>query len=625
MHLSSAQHSQPAVVGAARLNGASVRPANGAATSQPPVLCEPGIDWTAWRQHVAGRQSPVALKKFFVGRAPALGWGLDALPDQFGEQDRDFVSLANKAERGEAAALARLRSLVPQGSTGDAAIVDQPRSAIAQAIGRLAFARALPALSRVVEAEAWFVLLNQLIQSSAPSNGHDATVLTAQLLHGELPLTLAYLFPELPDGASLLTRGWQAVERALDRYVNEEGTLPDVELACWPALAASWTRSRMMGENAGCASLSASSAARYQQLLGHLWRLRRPRGGYAFSPDAPTTTQAADDSFWRAARCYAAAGQRALIRTELKDGSPAGKAGRPASRSLASAPAPAMESEAAGLAILRPSWATSDRLVVDYRGGDLRCELVAGGDVLLSGACGLALSLDGVSLTQEAAWEQVCWVSDDDADYLELQLSFSHEVRVQRHLLLAREDRFLFWADAVLGSTPGMLDYHCMLPLADGIAFQPAADTREGYLTGRRRRAAVLPLALAEWREEPSAGRLAAGQRGLELSQMATRARALFAPLWIDLHPRRLARAVTWRRLTVVEDRSIQPSDVAAGYRVAVGREQWLFYRSLDACGNRTVLGHNLITEFFAGRFGREGVAEPLMEIEAANDGSATP
>lgn len=285
-----------------------------------------------------------------------------------------------------------------------------------------------------------------------------------------------------------------------------------------------------------------------------------------------------------------------------------------------------MESEAASLAVLRPSWVTSDRLVVDYRGSDVRCELIAGREVLLSGVCRLALSLDGVPLTPEGSWEEVCWVSDDDADYLELQLSFDREVRVQRHLLLARDDRFLFWADAVLGKTAGKIEYQCTLPLAKGIAFQSVAETREGYLTGRQRRATVLPLALPEWREEPSAGRLAAGQCGLELFQSTSSARALFAPLWIDLHPRGQTRPVTWRRLTVAEDRSIQPLDVAAGYRVAAGREQWLFYRSLDACGNRTVLGHNLITEFFAGRFGRQGVAEPLMEIEpTSNDGSATP
>lgn len=77
---------------------------------------------------------------------------------------------------------------------------------------------------------------------------------------------------------------------------------------------------------------------------------------------------------------------------------------------------------------------------------------------------------------------------------------------------------------------------------------------------------------------------------------------------------------VTWRQLTVAEDRLIVPRDVAVGYRVQIGRAQWLFYRSLAECGNRTLLGQNLVSEFLAARFGRNGIAEPLMEIEATPD-----
>ena len=48
------------------------------------------------------------------------------------------------------------------------------------------------------------------------------------------------------------------------------------------------------------------------------------------------------------------------------------------------------------------------------------------------------------------AVEPLCWVSDDDVDYLELEIEFGEGLRVQRHLLLARHDRFLLLADAVL-------------------------------------------------------------------------------------------------------------------------------------------------------------------------------
>ncbi|MEX0714781.1 MAG: hypothetical protein WD278_20765 [Pirellulales bacterium] len=60
----------------------------------------------------------------------------------------------------------------------------------------------------------------------------------------------------------------------------------------------------------------------------------------------------------------------------------------------------------------------------------------------------------------------------------------------------------------------------------------------------------------------------------------------------------------------------VQPADPAVGYRVQVGRQQWLIYRSLAERGNRTVLGHNLISEFLVARFDRQGKVEPLLEIE---------
>ena len=60
----------------------------------------------------------------------------------------------------------------------------------------------------------------------------------------------------------------------------------------------------------------------------------------------------------------------------------------------------------------------------------------------------------------------------------------------------------------------------------------------------------------------------------------------------------------------------VQPADVAVGYRVAVGRKQWLVYRSLAEPGNRTLLGHNLISETLVARFHRNGRVEQLIEVE---------
>jgi hypothetical protein len=235
---------------------------------------------------------------------------------------------------------------------------------------------------------------------------------------------------------------------------------------------------------------------------------------------------------------------------------------------------------------------------------------------LWSGAWDTQVRANGQILQPRGAWEHVCWESNDEIDYLELSLQLADEVTVERHMLLARRDRFLLVADAVSGIQLATFEYRATLPLAAGTTFQGEVETREGSLVvDKRARARVLPLALGEWRAARARGNLRAGTRGLELVQTAE-GQGLFAPLFVDLDPRRIKKPLTWRQLTVAEDRAIVPADVAVGYRVQVGKSQWLVYRSLDTPAIRTVLGKNLMHELLVARFHSGGRVETLLEIE---------
>jgi hypothetical protein len=238
-----------------------------------------------------------------------------------------------------------------------------------------------------------------------------------------------------------------------------------------------------------------------------------------------------------------------------------------------------------------------------------------GKDRLLSGQWSLDVSLDGAPVAAKGEWSETCQVSDDDVDYLELELHLDRGLRVQRHVALARKDRFLFLADAILGSQRGSLEYRTLLPLCPDVAFLADREAREGMIMGRKPRANVLPLALPEWRADNRVGELTATEGGLELRQLM-QGRSLFAPLFLDLDRPRLGRPLTWRQLTVAHLLEVEPADVAAAYRVALGRKQWLIYRSLTPSRNRTVLGHNLSTEFLIARFQRSGEVESIVEIE---------
>jgi hypothetical protein len=199
-----------------------------------------------------------------------------------------------------------------------------------------------------------------------------------------------------------------------------------------------------------------------------------------------------------------------------------------------------------------------------------------------------------------------------------LELKLSGGWKLQRQFALVREDRLLLLADALLGSESGergAIEYRLALPLDAGVRFVPAEESNEGFLEADKRFGLVLPLALPEWRAQRWPGNLAV-ETGRLVYSLKAEGRALFAPLLFDLKPSRAKQPYTWRRLTVAQDLHVSPADAAVGYRVQLGKRQWLIYRTLAAAAPRTVLGQHLSTDFYFGRFGQDGEVDDLVEVE---------
>lgn len=298
---------------------------------------------------------------------------------------------------------------------------------------------------------------------------------------------------------------------------------------------------------------------------------------------------------------------------------------RPTSRWKSPSSAPKTVKGIVQAELRRTAGDESERLIVS-RGDDIRLQLFRGERQLLGGLWQVGIRKDGAELFPVGPWEENCWHSDQDVDYLELELPLDEGYRLQRQMLLAREGQFLWLADAVLappraaGVNPQhpkpRLDYSSWLPLAADISFQPAEETHEGVLKYKKKvQATVLPVAFPEWRAEQFAGELSVSENQLQLKQ-TVQGDNLYAPLFIDLDPDRVKKPVTWRRLTVAENLHSVPRDVAAGFRVQAGKDQWVFYQALAGHGNRTVLSHNTAYEFCALRFSPKGKLQTLLEIE---------
>ena len=284
----------------------------------------------------------------------------------------------------------------------------------------------------------------------------------------------------------------------------------------------------------------------------------------------------------------------------------------------------------AAVATLRTGWdADALRVLIDYRQPTPRLEIAAGDRMLVEGPWQWTVAVDDEPLEPEGPWTVSCWESGRKATYLEITAPLPGGRQFERAVVLLPQDRVLLLADAV--TTPddtgtaaqmatahdpdtGWLRYTSTLPLAAGLAAEPADETREMLIFDTGMRFMALPLALQEWRV-PGRGSLTHEPGGLRLAQQSA-GRRLYAPLWLDCTPARIGQPLTWRQLTVADTRQNLGPYQATGFRVQSGLEQWLLYRSLDAPRNRTLLGCNVACEFLLGHLKPRGTVVRTLEIQ---------
>jgi hypothetical protein len=568
--------------------------------------------WLAWRTYLAQQSRLLVLDDLLASRQSWLLW---ALPD--GIDDRYLRLL--------------LRQITQLDSNGSAAARKKQESRLGLSLlawtapwrpdsecderfacETLAWCYALPRLAEFFSAATWWGLLDFLLGviHRAAANAARISPLVHQWLAGEAGLAMACLFPEIVRCRALGSKARAVLSAGLIDLLDGEGLPHSRNLGILRPLLACWTRCRAMGSEAPEGCFTEAAGNQYEWLVRNALRWSRPDGAQILTPGSAGAW--CEDLFQAALRWGGDEDDRDIAALVLP------RPKRAASRRVANMALPeaATHSQWAAAAILRAGWSPRDpQFSLVYPDGVVRAELRCGREILFSGDWDLEIRRDGKPVRTSAGWQDVCWISDESADYLELEKDLGDGLRIQRHALLAREDHFLILADGVIGDRPAKLEYRSTLPLAGQISFRPAGETHDGLLTAKKPLALVLPLALPEWRSDPRPGTLAQTRAGLELRRQAS-ARSLWAPLFFDLQPGRFGKPFTWRHLTVAENLLAQPADVAVGYRVTIGKDQWLLYHSLGPRGNRTLLGHNLVSQTLVARFRGDGEIEPVLEIE---------
>jgi hypothetical protein len=289
-------------------------------------------------------------------------------------------------------------------------------------------------------------------------------------------------------------------------------------------------------------------------------------------------------------------------------------------KKIAKAAIPSWQSDDTDSACLRTSWAKDASLAtIRFDSEPVRLELAIDGVPLLSGEWGLELAEGGELLELEAEWECICWNSDSDGDYLELQLEFEGGPMINRYVYLSRSDCFAIIADAISESTPGRVELATLLPLADGVTLKSAPGGREQLLTAGEKTVRVFPLGLPQDPGVGTAGKIGLEQDGesscLAFSQ-TTESGTMFAPIVLDWGPKRQDVPAEWRQLTVTRANEIDPSGAAA-FRLQVGKQHLVLYRSLGGTERyRTFLGYQAESETVIGKFTKSGVIQELLIVE---------
>jgi hypothetical protein len=272
------------------------------------------------------------------------------------------------------------------------------------------------------------------------------------------------------------------------------------------------------------------------------------------------------------------------------------------------------------IATMRRSWRDRGcRVAVDFSSDVIWLDVLgADGQRILSGDWDVQVFRNQKPVHLDVSWQEVCWFSDDDVDYLELECAVEDVCKVQRQVMLMRDEGIVYFADALIAESADEWSVQSIWTTPDDIFLKSEPKTNEGKLMrngdGEQTAALLLPVAMPEWRRTPSHGKMSFTDHTLSL-QCDTKSKTLYSPLVMSLRGAEQSQAYTWRQLTIAEELHIQPRDVAEAYRVQINKDQWVFYRSLTPCTRRTVMGLHLNTEFYAGRFLRDGEYEPIVEV----------
>lgn len=460
------------------------------------------------------------------------------------------------------------------------------------------------------------------------TEGTDSTDL---MTTGELPWILGLLFSHVSGSKTLRKLGRQALQTALEEHTDTDGTLAAEQMEHLAAWLPPIVRAAEWGYAAEDSLWNTASNERFESLINRISACYAGDGHLAFHPpDNPHTLPL----LLTAARLAGGSKKEWPLKflLDVADAEPellGGRASPKPSTTLKPSPQRAADVDTDSL-VQQSDWSRvaclrnhagrdADVLTVTHHRSLPKIDFSMLGQNIFQGHWELEISIGEESIPMPEEWSCVCWHTDADGDYLELQFSIDENRRVERQVFLSRNDHFLLMADCISGAGEEKIDYTARWPLVEYAEVTRHKVTREQVVRLADVEMRAFPLALPEDIVQSTAGSWGLSETSeapsLELKQSSIG--GLYAPVIFEWTPARQNSDADWRTLTITENGPKIKSDRASGHRLRIGNQQLLVYRSLTATDElRTVLGHHTGHETIIARFNKTGDVKPLLIVE---------
>lgn len=273
------------------------------------------------------------------------------------------------------------------------------------------------------------------------------------------------------------------------------------------------------------------------------------------------------------------------------------------------------QSDDAQFAVLRQNWSPRGLvLAVDYSGPECGIVLDILGRRVFCGDLRTVVTIDGTENRVTGDWESVCWFSDSEAEYLELQCTTEEGWQLNRQFFLARSAELLLFADTLILPEKQSFELQWTIPSMTGTGLKGVLPTRAQDLQGMDFPVRVLPIGLPSNPMEPTTSRI----QWADGLQWQTRAETdcLCIPVGFAWSRKELSPHDYWRSLTITNDRRLVSPDEAVAFRIPHANKQIIFYRSHRGVHRYAFVGAQTFAECLIGTIGSDGELTEWVTVE---------